>query len=263
MDLGLKGLKALVTGASSGLGLVTALELAREGAAVAINSRSGERLSAAQQTFEAEGAGDVVPLVGDVSQADTATTLVADTAEALGGLDLLVTNSGGPPAGAFDALSEADWQAALDLNFNSHRWLIQAALPHLRKSKAASVLTITSISVKQPIENLMLSNTVRAATLALTKSLSQELGPEGIRFNSILPGWTETDRVQQLLETRARDKQTSVVAEIEKQAAATPLARMGQPEEFARVAVFLLSPAASYLSGVMLPVDGGATRGLL
>ncbi len=149
----------------------------------------------------------------------------------------------------------------MDLSFLSHVRLIRAALPHLRKSQAASVLTITSYSVKQPIPNLILSNSVRMATIGLTKTLALELGGEGIRFNSILPAWTRTERVLELMRFRAERNGTSVEEEIAKQAQQSPLGRMAEPEEFARVAVFLLSPAASYVTGVMLNVDGGMYKG--
>ena len=139
--------------------------------------------------------------------------------------------------------------------------LIRSALPHLRKSPAASVLTITSYSVKQPIPNLVLSNSVRAATVGLTKSLAIELGADGIRFNSILPAWTVTERVYELMEHRAKVNGTTVEEEIAKQASESPFGRMAQPEEFANAAVFLLSPVASYITGVMLPVDGGMYKG--
>jgi 3-oxoacyl-[acyl-carrier protein] reductase len=147
--------------------------------------------------------------------------------------------------------------------FLSHVRLIRAALPALRKSDAASVLTVTSISTKQPITNLILSNSLRLGTVGLTKSLALELGHENIRFNSILPGWTTTERVTDLLDTRARVNHTTIDEEVQKQAAESPLGRMATPEEFAKAAVFLLSPAASYLTGVMLPVDGGMYKATL
>ncbi len=144
----------------------------------------------------------------------------------------------------------------------SHVRLIRAALPHLRRSEMPSVLTFTSYTIKQPMRNLVLSNSIRAATAGLTKSLALELGRDGIRFNSILPGWTLTERVQHLMEFRAKNNQTTVEEELAKQIAEIPLGRIAQPEEFARAAVFLVSPAASYITGVMLNVDGGIVKGL-
>jgi 3-oxoacyl-[acyl-carrier protein] reductase len=144
-----------------------------------------------------------------------------------------------------------------------HVRLIKAALPYLRKSEVPSVLTVTSMSVKQPIANLLLSNSIRAATVGLTKSLAIELGRESIRFNSILPGWTETERVTELMTARANANKSTVEEEIRKQSELSPLGRMGQPGEFANAAAFLVSPAASYITGVMLNVDGGMYKGTM
>jgi 3-oxoacyl-[acyl-carrier protein] reductase len=189
--------------------------------------------------------------------------LVMGTIATLGKLDLLFTNAGGPPPGAFESFTDEDWQHAIDLSFMSHVRLIRAALPFLRKSESPSVLTVTSISVKQPIPNLVLSNSIRAATIGLTKTLALELGEEGIRFNSILPAWTDTERVKSLLSDRAERKGTSLKDEIRVQNEQSPLGRMAKPEEFGKAAAFLLSPAASYITGVMLSVDGGTYKGLL
>jgi len=183
--------------------------------------------------------------------------------DVFGGLDILITNAGGPPAGSFESFDEEVWGKAVDLSFMDHVRLIRAALPHLRKSIAPSVLTVTSFTVKQPMLNLTLSNSIRLATIGLTKSLALELGGEGIRFNSILPGWTETERVQDLMSFRAKNNNSTVDEEIYKQSADIPLGRMGKPEEFANAAVFLVSPTASYITGVMLQVDGGLIKGAL
>jgi 3-oxoacyl-[acyl-carrier protein] reductase len=196
-----------------------------------------------------------------VSDALVPEKLVQHTIESLGGLDILVTNAGGPPAGPFESFDEMKWQSAVDASFMSHVRLIRAALPHLRKSPAPSVLTVTSYTVKQPMNNLVLSNSIRLATIGLTKSMALELGKDQIRFNSILPGWTVTERVQELMAFRAKNNNTTVEEEFAKQIAEIPLGRMGQPEEFARAAVFLVSPAASFITGVMLPVDGGIVKG--
>jgi len=263
MELHLKGKRALVTGASRGLGYAVALGLAREGCRVAINSRDAGKISNAANTLAQETGAKVIGLVGDVTDADMPRQLIDDAVHSMGGLDILVTNAGGPPAGAFESFDEATWQKAIDLSFMSHVRLIRAALLHLRQSQTASVLTMTSYSVKQPLPNLVLSNSIRAATVGLTKSLALELGKDGIRFNSILPGWTETERVTELMSFRAKQNGTTVEEEIAKQSKDSPFGRMGTPEEFANAAVFLVSPAASYITGVMLTVDGGMYKGTL
>lgn len=263
MDLQLKDKRALVTGASRGLGYAVALGLAREGCRVAINSRDESKIKAAANAIAKETGTQVTGIAGDVAGTETPEHIVSETVRVLGGLDILVTNAGGPPAGLFESFDEATWQKAIDLSLLSHVRLIRAALPHLKQSKSASVLTVTSYSVKQPIPNLVLSNSIRAATVGLTKSLALELGSQDIRFNSILPGWTETERVYELMSFRAKQNGTTVEEEIAKQSKDSPLGRMGKPQEFANAAVFLLSPAASYITGVMLTVDGGMYKGTL
>jgi len=261
MDLQLKGKIALLTGASRGLGYATALVLAQEGASLAICSRNeASVMDAAKKIHDLTGA-MVLPIVADVSDHQAANRLVDLTVAKFGGLDILITNAGGPPSGNFTGFDDAVWQSAVETSFLGHVRLIRAALPWLQQSSAPAVLTITSSAVKSPINDLILSNSIRAATAALTKSLSIELGAIGIRFNSILPGWTETDRIKYLLESRAKTNGTTVEDEKRKQSENIPLKRIGQPEEFARAAAFLVSPAASYITGVLLPVDGGAIRG--
>lgn len=262
MDLHLSGKIALVTGASRGLGFAAARVLAQEGAKLVICSRSMDNIEKAAAQLRSGFGADVLPLASDVADHSAADYLVRQTIEHFGVLDILITNAGGPPAGAFESFDDAAWLTAVELSFFSHVRLIRAALPYLRQSSAAAVLTITSTTVKQPISNLILSNGVRAATAALTKSLSIELAADGIRFNSILPGYTQTDRVVHLAQSRAQANGTSVEEELRRQAENVPLKRIGQPEEFARAAAFLVSPAASYITGVFLPVDGGSIRAM-
>jgi 3-oxoacyl-[acyl-carrier protein] reductase len=263
MDLQLKHKRALVTGASRGLGFATARGLACEGCQVAINSRNKEKLNDAARQLSEQCHAKVIALVGDITDPATPEALIQQAAQALEGLDILITNAGGPPPGRFEDFDDNTWLRAIELSLLSHVRLIRAALPWLRKSSAASVLAITSYSVKQPIPNLVLSNSIRAATVGLIKTLALELGSEGIRFNSILPAWTETERVFALMENRAKVNGTTVAQEMTKQAKDSALGRMGTPEEFANAAVFLVSPAASYITGVMLTVDGGMYKGTL
>ncbi|HUF39551.1 MAG TPA: SDR family oxidoreductase [Anaerolineales bacterium] len=259
MELNLNGKRALVTGSSKGLGFAVAGLLAQEGAHVALNGRDPDRLAAAVAELNGS-AGATVGFPGDLTHRETPGHLVAAAADAFGGLDILVANAGGPPVGPFEKFDDDAWDAAVELSFLVHVRLIRAALPHLRRSDTPAILSVTSFTVRQPLDNLVLSNTVRAATAALTKSLARELGQDGIRINSILPGWTQTDRVTQLMRGRA---QAGGTTEEEEKALITgqiPLGRMGTPDEFARAACFLVSPAASYITGVMLLVDGGVVN---
>ncbi len=262
MDLQLHGKRILVTGASRGLGYAVAQVLAQEGARLAINARHAETIAEAAARLRAATGAEVHPIPGDVSQAPDATAVVEQAQDALGGLDGLVTNAGGPPPGRFEDFDDATWFRAFELAFLFHVRLIRAALPALRASDLGSVVAITSISAKQPIQNLVLSNTMRAAAVALIKTLALELGPEGLRFNAVLPGWTRTERVTELLAYRAQQKGTTVEDEMAAQARASALGRMGEPEELGRAVAFLLSPAAAYLTGVLLPVEGGSYKGL-
>jgi 3-oxoacyl-[acyl-carrier protein] reductase len=261
MDLGLKDKRALVTGASRGLGYAAARLLAAEGCAVAINSRDAEASTAAAMKITAETGSKAVGLAGDMLDPSVPDDLVAAAASTLGGLDILILNAGGPPSGPFESFHDATWQEAIEITLLSKVRLVRAALPFLRRSEAASVLAIASYSVKQPIPNLVLSNSIRAAVTGLMKSLALELGAEGIRFNAILPAWTETERFVELLEARAERNGTALEEEIAKQSAESVFGRMARPEEFANAAVFLVSPAASYITGVMLTVDGGMYKG--
>jgi 3-oxoacyl-[acyl-carrier protein] reductase len=263
MDLKLKDLRALVTGASRGLGYATALALAREGARVAINSHNEQNIRKAAGQIAQETGLEVFPIAGDLSSAGIPDQIVHQAAEQLGGLDILVTNHGGPPSGKFEDFDDAAWHQAVDQSLFTHVRLIRSALPYLRQSTAPSVLAVTSYSVKQPIPNLVLSNSIRSAVIGLIKTLALELGSQGIRFNSILPAWTETERVYDLMSYRAQQNGTTVEEEIKKQSASSPFGRMGTPEEFANAAAFLSSPAASYITGVMLTVDGGMYKGTL
>jgi 3-oxoacyl-[acyl-carrier protein] reductase len=260
MDLNLKNKRVLITAASRGLGFATAQQLVREGAWVAINARNGDALITAAEQLRKDATGEILSLPGDVTTPEFPSQAVAQVIAAWGGLDILITNAGGPPSGAFENQDDAAWQKAIDLCLMSHVRLIRAALPYLRQSTCPSVLTITSISVKQPIANLVLSNSIRAATAGLTKSLALELGSENIRFNSILPASTLTERIRDLLSYRAAQNGTTIEEEMRKQAAESPFKRLGTPEEFANAAVFLVSPAASYITGLMLTVDGGSYK---
>jgi 3-oxoacyl-[acyl-carrier protein] reductase len=260
MDLRLNNLVALVTASSKGLGRATALQLAREGARVVICARGREALHATRDEIVALGA-DVWAVPVDVSAPDAAQTLVDAALERFGRLDILVANAGGPPPGGFLAFDEQAWDRAVQLTLMSFVRLCYAAIPALKQSQQGSILACTSITVKQPLPNLVLSNSLRLAVAGLVKTLADELGPSGVRVNAICPGSTRTDRIEQLLADRAERNGTSVEEEAAKMAAEIPLGRIGTPEEFGRVAAFLVSPAASFVNGVSLLVDGGTYRG--
>jgi 3-oxoacyl-[acyl-carrier protein] reductase len=258
MNLQLKDKVALVTAASTGLGLAAALELAREGAKVALCARTQADLDDAVAQIEADG-GTAVAFTTDLLDPDQIDQLVDDVVAHYGRLDILITNAGGPPGGTFDSTDFDAWEYGFNLTLMSAVRLIKAALPHLRQSDAGSILTITSVSVIKPIAGLLLSNVMRPAVAGLTRTLAQELASDNIRVNAILPGWTATDRVVHIFEDRAERNGTSVEAEQSGIVQTIPLARMAEPAEFGRVATFLVSPAASYVTGVLLPVDGGST----
>jgi 3-oxoacyl-[acyl-carrier protein] reductase len=260
MDLGLQRARVLVTAASQGLGAATARQFSREGAAVVISSRDLSALQATASQIVEETGNPVFTFAADVADLDAAKRLVNQAVDALGGLDVLVINAGGPPAGAFEIFDLATWTQTLNLTLLSAVALVQAALPALKQSAMPAVLAIVSTSVKQPIDNLTLSNAIRPAVVGLMKTLSIEMGEYGIRFNSILPGTIQTGRINQLMSARAAQNNTTSEEELAKASRAIPLGRVGQPQEFANAAVFLCSPAASYINGVALPVDGGALR---
>jgi 3-oxoacyl-[acyl-carrier protein] reductase len=263
MDLGLKDARVFIAASSSGLGRAAALQFSREGAQVVVNGRNVQRVEETALAIAQDTGGKVIALPGDMTDGSTVRQLVDQAASDLGGLDVLVTNAGGPPSGSFDSTPLDAWEKAFHLSLMSSVHLIHAALPYLRQSTRAAILTVTSVSVKQPIDNLILSNSLRMGVIGLTKSLAKELGPEGIRVNSILPGWTRTGRVTELMQSRAQKQGITVDEAVARQAAGTPLGRMGEPDEFANVAVFLCSPAASYVTGVMVPVDGGSIQASL
>ncbi len=260
MDLGLSGKTAVVAASSKGLGLALVKNLLAEGTFVLMNGRSQSDLDKAFKNLAQPE--NLKTFMGDVTQKDDCEKMIAQAIREFGHLDILVSNCGGPDSGGFEDVSTDQWQNAISQSLMSHVYLIEAALPHLKQSKSPSILTMTSFTVRKPLEKLILSNSIRAAAIGLTKSLANEYGPQGIRVNSILPGWTLTDRVDHLMDDRANAKHSSRMEEIEQLNLSIPLRRMADPDEFGKAAAFLVSPAASYITGVMLSVDGGITKDL-
>src|SRR5579871_3006974 len=262
MQLGLKDRVALVTAASAGLGYATALGLAQEGAKIALCSRTeASILQAAEQIRKATGA-EVLPLTADVTQPEDLERIVAETAAQFGVLHIVVSNSGGPPAGTFESLGEEKWREALDSTLFSTTRLVRAALPHLKAAGWGRIVVITSTSVRQPIPGLLLSNSLRAGIVGLCKTLSLEFAPYGITVNNVGPGSFATARIDHLLQVRARDAGITVEEARKQMEARIPLGRLGNPAELANAVVFLASEAASYVTGQTWLVDGGQTLGL-
>ncbi|CAG0954205.1 3-oxoacyl-[acyl-carrier protein] reductase [Anaerolineae bacterium] len=260
MDLGLKNKVALVAGASKGLGKAVALGLAREGAHVAIISRDHARIEAAAQDIRNATGAQVLAITADVTRAEDIQRAVDETVKTFGTIHILVTNAGGPPPAAFMTLTDDQWQSAVNLTLMSAVRMSHAVVPLMQKQKWGRIIHLSSYSVKHPIENLMLSNSIRSAVVGLGKTQAMELARDGILVNNVLPGWTVTERVEQIMADRAERAKTDArvqYAAIEKE---IPMGRMGKPEEFANVVVFLASECASYVNGVALPIDGGATR---
>ncbi len=259
MDLQLKDKVALVVAASRGLGKAAALALAEEGAKVAICARSEELERAAHEIRERTG-GEVLAVRADVTVPEDVSRVVAETINSFGRIEILILNSGGPPPGGFFDLNPADWQAAIDLTIMSAINLCYAVVPHMLENGSGSIVANQSYSVKQPIDNLILSNSIRMAVIGLMKTLANELGPKGIRVNSINPAWTWTGRVEQLMSDRAKRNDTTVEEEAAKVSKAVPLGRMGTVEEYGKTIAWLASPAASFINGHALMFDGGATN---
>lgn len=263
MDLGLRGRTAIVAAASKGLGRAVATALAREGANTAIFSRDPAAIDAAAREIEqvASHGAQVLALAADVTDPATAERVVQATVERFGGVDILYNNAGGPKPGYFDDLSDADWERAFELNLLSAVRLTRAALPYMRQKGWGRIITGTSSSVRQPIENLMLSNSVRSATTAWAKTLSDQLARDGITVNCIAPGRIKTERLVQLDEDAARRQGRSFEEVTAERLAAIPAGRYGEPEEFGAAAAFLASEPARYITGITLLVDGGQFRG--
>ena len=262
MDLGLRNKVALVVAASRGLGYAVAEELAAEGASLVICGRDTKTITQAGAEIADKTGAHVLAVAADVSAADDVTQLVASAITRFGRVDILVTNAGGPPAGSFETLTVEQWEEATRLTLYSAINLAREVLPGMKERKWGRILNITSIAVKQPVDNLMLSNSLRSAVTGFARTLANEVAGYGITVNNILPGYTRTERVEELASMMATRQGISAAEFKSRWEHEIPMGRLGEPHEFAALAAFLVSQRASYITGTSVPVDGGWIKAL-
>jgi NAD(P)-dependent dehydrogenase (short-subunit alcohol dehydrogenase family) len=261
MDLAVAGNTALLTASSSGLGKGSARALCREGANVVICGRDAERLAAAEADLESlANGGGVTAVQADLTERRDVESLVSRTVDEYGGIDHVVTSAGGPPSGEFLSMDDPDWYDAFDQLVMSVVWTLRAAYPHLQESEDGSVVTITSTSVREAIDGLVLSNSVRRSVLGIVKTLAREWGPD-VRVNAVLPGTHETARIEELIEQGIeRGEYESYEEGLADRASGKPLAGIGDPDAFGDAVAFLASPRAEFVTGIEVPIDGGGLR---
>jgi len=262
MDMGLKDRVALVAASSQGIGLATAEAFAAEGCRVAMCARNSDALNAAAERIKKQYNVEVLAEAFDVTDAQAISQFVAAVANKFGSVDICVTNAGGPPAKGFLATSLDDWQRAIDANFLSTVYFAREVIPHMQRKRWGRIITITSITTKQPVADLVLSNAVRAAVVGMVKSLANEFGKDGILVNNVGPGFTATDRLKELAKARSTASGKSEQEIFDGWAADAPLKRLGEPREVAETIVWLASERASYVTGQTVLVDGGMYKGL-
>jgi len=262
MDLGLKSRVALIAASSQGIGLATAEAFAAEGCRIAMCARDSQRLQAAADGIRKEHGVEVLAEALDVSDPAAVSRFVADVAAKFGSVDICVTNAGGPPAKGFLACTLEEWHRALEFNFLSTVYFAREVIPHMQRKRWGRIITITSITTKQPVADLVLSNAVRAAVVGLVKSLANEFGKDGILVNNVGPGFTATERLKELARARAAGSGKSEQQLSDAWAADAPLKRLGDPREVAETIVWLASDRASYVTGQTVLVDGGLYKGL-
>jgi len=262
MDLGLKGRGVIVAASSEGIGRATAELFAREGAQVAMCARTEDKLRAAADEIRGATGAEVYAERTDVTDGAAVQRFVENVAKQFGRIDVCVANAGGPPAKNFLSIQSDEWRRAVDMNFMSVIHLAKAVIPYMQRHRWGRIITITSVSVRQPVDELIMSNSVRPAVMGLVKSLSNDFGKDGILVNNVAPGYTATERLKELSSVRALATGTTSQAVDEQLAADTPVRRLGQPNEIADAIVWLASERASYITGQTLVVDGGRYKGL-
>ena len=260
MDFGLKGKRIMVAAGSRGLGYGIAHKVAQEGARVSIAAPTAPRVHESAEKLRTETGAEVISTVFDARDPDSILRWRDDVLAAFGGIDGLVVNAAGPPAGKFDDFNDDDWHSAYELTLLSAVRMIRAVLPSMRENGAGSIIAVTSTSVKEPIDILLLSNVMRSGVTSLAKSLSRQLAPEGIRVNNLVPGAINTDRLKGLIKTEAQRSGKSEAELWSAREATIPMGRVGEADEFGRAGAFLLSDASSYITGQTLVVDGGAVK---
>jgi 3-oxoacyl-[acyl-carrier protein] reductase len=263
MDLGLKNKVALVTAASRGLGRAVAEELAAEGASVIICSRKSETIERVAAEIKTAAGVEVLGLAADVANPSDVARLAHYGIERFGRIDILVTNAGGPPAGQFESFTLEQWEEATRLLLYSAVELARQVLPGMKERRWGRILNITSIAVKQPVDNLILSNSLRAAVTGFARTLANEVANLGVTVNNIMPGYTRTERVEELSRMMAEKQGISAAEFIARWEKEIPMRRIGEPREFAALAAFLVSERASYITGTSIPVDGGWIKALM
>src|ERR1043166_4913806 len=263
MFLGLRGKTAIVAAASKGLGLAVAHELALEGTSLLICARGEDALKAAKDKIAKETGATVYAMTADLSQSEDIKRVTANALKKLGHVDVLVNNAGGPPAGPFEQHDWSTWQDAVDLTLRSTVEMTRAVLPGMKERKWGRILNITSMAAKQPVENLILSNSIRAAVHGFARSLANEVAEYGITVNNLLPGYTRTERVESLAMATAKKEGTDAMTVLKRFERDVPMKRLGDPAEFAALAAFLASERASYITAQSIAVDGGWIRGLM
>jgi 3-oxoacyl-[acyl-carrier protein] reductase len=263
MDLGLAGKAALVTASSQGIGKACAMALAKDGADLMICARGEDALETTRVEIADATGRKVAALRADLTSKDDIDRLLASAVRELGRIDVLVTNAGGPPSGPFMDFDDAPWEGAFELNLMSVVRLNRGVVPIMREAGGGSIVNLTSVSVKEPLKGLVLSNAIRAAVVGLSKTLANELGPDGIRVNVVCPGFTATDRMTELIDARAKREDKSFDEVAAGYYASVPLGKFAEPADIARMVTFLASDAAKYVTGVTVQVDGGFVKGLL